>query len=322
MRRRGFTLIELMMAVFLVGVVTVMAMMTFYAVTNGWQASTDYIDKVQRTDFALGQVVSGLRSAYYPHDGQQDYKYGFQLTDNGDGDDPGSSDVIEWSKTGSAIVGNRSAVADTVHRVQVMVLEEGNRDYRDPIEVTGLYARQCPDVALRPTDGDVDYSFGNDEMYQPVLIADGIVGFNCRVLPTADKTENGENDRREFEDEFDASNSLPYKVELTFRIADPEGRSYRSNTAPVMRIVRIPIFEQSQDGATTPGGEEARRGPGAAGRGGSSGTGGSSGGGQGGNAGGGQGASSGPGAPTRERPTSPTGGGIGGGIGGGLGGGM
>ena len=25
-----------------------------------------------------------------------------------------------------------------------------------------------------------------------------------------------------------------------------------SNTAPVMRIVRIPIYEQSQDGATTP----------------------------------------------------------------------
>jgi len=138
-----------------------------------------------------------------------------------------------------------------------MVLEEGNHDYRDPIEVTGLYARQCPDVALRPKDNpdDIDFSFSNEEMYQPVLIADGIVGFNCRVLKTAEKAKS-ENDSKKFEDEFAESNAVPYKVELTFRIADPEGRSYRSNTAPVMRIVRIPIHEQSLDGAVTPNGAE------------------------------------------------------------------
>jgi len=253
MTRSGFTLIEMLLAVLLVGVLTTASMFTFNAVSRGWQVSTDYMDKMQRTDFALNQVMSGLRSMYYPHDGQQDERYGFVLVNNGDGEDPDDSDVIEWSKTGSAIVGNKSAVADTVHRVQVMVLEEGNRDYRDEVAVTGLYARQCPDVALRPKDNpdDIDFSFANEDMYQPVLISDGIVGFNCRVLKTADEVE-AENDDRAFEDEFSESNAVPYKVELTFRIADPEGRSYRSNTAPVMRIVRIPIHEQSLDGAATP----------------------------------------------------------------------
>ena len=71
-------------------------------------------------------------------------------------------------------------------------------------------------------------------------------------LAHTDKVE-AENDDRAFEDEFAESNAVPYKVELTFRISDPEGRSYRSNTAPVMRIVRIPIHEQSLDGASTPG---------------------------------------------------------------------
>ena len=260
MMRRGFTMIELLLAVMLVGVLTVVSMFTFNAVSRGWQVSTDYMDKMQRTDFALNQVISGLRSMYYPHDGKQDDRYGFVLTNNGDGEDVKSSDVIEWSKTGSAIVGNKSAVADTVHRVQVMVLEEGNSDYRDEVEVTGLYARQCPDVALRPKDNpdEIDYSFTNEDMYQPVLIADGIVGFNCRVLKTADEIKS-ENDDRAFEDEFAESNAVPYKVELTFRIADPEGRSYRSNTAPLMRIVRIPIHEQSLDGASTPNAESSKR---------------------------------------------------------------
>lgn len=249
--KRAFTLIEVLCAVMLVGIVTTLSVATFNAVSRGWEISTDYLDKTQRTDYALNQLVSGLRSMYYPHDGQQDYNYGFVLVDNGDGDDPDSSDVIEWSKTGTAIVGNRSAVADTVHRVQVMVLEEGNHDYKDEIQVTGLYARQCPDSVLRPEDDDVDYTFANDEMYQPVLIADGIVGFNCRVLKDAEKVE-AEADDKLFEDEWELSNSVPYKVQLTFRIADPEGRSYRTNTAPMMRIIRIPIFEQSQDGAATP----------------------------------------------------------------------
>jgi len=351
-------MIELLLAVFLVGVLTTLSVLTFNQVSRGWQVSTDYMDKMQRTDFALNQVISGLRSMYYPHDGQQDDRYGFVLINNGDGEDPDSSDIIEWSKTGSAIVGTKSAVADTVHRVQVMVLEEGNDDYRDadgrrvPIEVTGLYARQCPDVALRPKDGedeeDVDYTFQNAEMYQPVLISDGIVGFNCRVLKDAESRKEGtrnasENDADSFEDEFsdtggtsaktgskstgvggdkeDApkNKTVPYKLELTFRMADPEGKSYRSNTAPLMRIIRIPIHEQSLDGNATPDTDEkaekntSRR------------SGGKAGGGTTGGTTGGAGAQRGVGQGGARGGTTPTGGGLGGGGmrgGGGLGGGL
>ena len=289
--RRAFTLVELLLAVVLLGVLTALTMMTFNSITRGWQISTDYMDKMQRTDFALNQVVSGLRSLWYPHGGEQSYDYGFFLFDNGDGEDPGRSDVIEWSKRGSAIIGSKSAAADTVHRVRLMVLEEGNHDYLEPIEVTGLYARHCPDVTLRPKDNrdDIDFSFGNDEMYQPILIADGIVGFNCRVLKSKDNLE-AEHDASLFEDTWESSNSVPYKVELTFYLADPEGRAYRANTAPIMRIVRLPLHEQSLDGAAPPS-EKAKDGAGrrrstGGGTGGRSGPGGGTGGGTGGGAGG------------------------------------
>jgi prepilin-type N-terminal cleavage/methylation domain-containing protein len=259
---KAFTMIEMLLATMLVGVLTTLSILTFRAVTRGWQISTDYMDKMQRTDYALNQIMSGLRSMYYPHDGKQDDKYGFVLVDNGDGERPRESDVIEWSKTGSAIVGNKNAVADTVHRVQVMILEEGNSDYREPVQKTGLYARLCADGALNPKDDEKDspdkgYGFANDELYQPILIADGVVGFNCRVLKSAEDAEGSvrnasENDRRSFEDEYAESNAVPYKVELTFYLADQDGRSYRTDSAPVVRIVRIPIHEQSLDGAQTP----------------------------------------------------------------------
>ena len=262
-------MIEMLLATMLVGVLTTLSVLTFQSVTHSWQASTDYMDKLQRTDYALNQVVSGLRSMYYPHDGEQNDKYGFILTDNGDGDDPDDSDVIEWSKTGPAIVGTKNAIADTVHRVQVMVLEEGDNDYREPIQKTGLYARLCGDAALLPNvDGDdTDYTFGNVDLYQPLLIADGVVGFNCRVLKKAEDAEGsvrnaGENDRKKFEDEFADSNSVPYKVELTFQIERPDD-TFRSRTerAPMVRIVRIPIHEQSLDGNVPPS-EEGKDGKG------------------------------------------------------------
>ena len=293
MKRSAFTLIELLVAIVILGVLTTFAVLTFNAVSTGWTLSTEYMDKMQRSDYALNQVVSGLRSMYYPHGGEQNYDYGFYLTDNGNGEDPDRSDVIEWSKRGSAIVGTKSAAADTVHRVQLMVLEEGNHDYIDPIEVTGLYARHCPDVTLRPKDNrdDIDFTFANDEMYQPVLVADGIVGFNCRVLPTDEKVE-AEHDESLFEDTWETSNAVPYKIELTFYLADPDGRAYRSNTAPIMRIVRMPLYEQAKDGAAPPSekgaresGGARRRSSGGSGRtsgGGHSGGGGQSGGGRGG----------------------------------------
>ena len=263
MRRTGFTMIEMLLATMLVGVLTTLSILTFQAVTHSWQASTDYMDKLQRTDYALNQVISGLRSMYYPHDGKQDDRYGFVLTDNGDGDRPRNSDVIEWSKTGPAIVGTKNAIADTVHRVQVMVLEEGNNDYEEPIQKTGLYARLCGDAALIPKDDndDTDYSFANEEMYQPVLIADGVVGMNCRVIKKLEDAEekggsvrnSGENDKKLFEDEFAESNSVPYKVELTFYVQkeDEEFRS-KSSRAPLVRIIRLPIHEQSLDGDAPP----------------------------------------------------------------------
>ena len=274
--RGGFTLVEVLLATVLVGVLAVYSFMTYQAVSRGWQVSTDYLDKFQRTDYALEQVISGLRSMYYPHAGKQDEKHGFVLENRGDGSDPDRSDVITWSKTGPAIVGSDDAIADTVHRVQVLVLEEGNDDYAQPIQKTGLYARLCVDPSLVPEnadDDDTDYSFANDDMYQPILVVDGVTGFNCRVLPKAEDATSStaanasENDKEKFEEEFATSNAVPYKVELTFFIEkeDDEFLS-QGDRAPLVRIVRIPVHEQSLDGAATPSTDSAGKSSGTGGK--------------------------------------------------------
>lgn len=253
--RRAFTMLELLVAILILGVVSALTVMTFNAVTRAWTASSEYMDKMQRCDYAINQVVSALRAMYYPHDGKTDDRYGFVLHNNGSGRDADDSDVIEWAKTGPALVGDGNSSADSVHRVELRVIEEGDRDWPEEIAVSGLYARLCPDPALRPKGDraadEKDYSFGNAEMYRPMLVADGIVGMNCRVLKEP-FSGGDEADRTDFDDEWNNSNSVPCKVELTFMVADPDGKSYRTNTAPLMRIVGIPLFEQAKDGAELP----------------------------------------------------------------------
>ena len=264
--KRGFTLIELMLAVSLLGVMTVVTILTFRAVTSGWRISREYCDRLERTDYAVDQLVSGLKCAYYPHSGEQSYDYGFQLIDNGDGENPRESDVIEWTKKGSAMVGGSSA-ADSVHRIQVMILEEGDRTWGEEIEKTGLYARVRPmSKVIAQQSGhfdEEDFTFESDELYRPILIAKDVEGFNCRVLPKEpDSTgKNAQIDKSDWEDEFSESNSLPYKIQLTMYLPkeDPEYRS-RKTIIPIMRVVNMPIYEQSTDAAALPGNESEAKG--------------------------------------------------------------
>lgn len=258
--RRAFTLLEIVCAVAILALMTTMAVVTSGTISRGWEVSTDYADKVQRTDYALNQVVSALRSMYYPCAGSQSFEYGFSLENNGDGDSPRDSDVVEWSRLAS--VGGDEKTLASVHRMQIRMLEEGDTSWgARPIETTGLYMRRRPDVAIAPKSngGEDEYGFGETDIYEPVLVADGIVGFNCRVMKEAQKPDGtAEYAKEDFEDAWDSSNSVPYKVELTFRMESEEGGSHRKETAPVMRVVRIPIHEQSLDGAMPPGTQAAQ----------------------------------------------------------------
>ena len=62
--QKGFTLIEIMAAVAILAVITLFSVLSFDAITKGWEVSTEDMDKMQRTDYALNQVVSALRSMY------------------------------------------------------------------------------------------------------------------------------------------------------------------------------------------------------------------------------------------------------------------
>lgn len=253
MRKRGFTLLELLLAVVLLGLMTTVSIATYRAITTGWRVSRDYVDRLERTDYALDQLVSALRGAYYPHEGRQNADFGFLLIDNGDGEDPRSSDVIEWTKTGAALVGDQAS-GDALHRVQVRVLEEGDSSWGVRISRTGLYARVRPMAGVvtssSATDDEKSYTFDNAELYAPVLIAKDVEGFNCRVKEKKPDSASKKESADAYEDEFLSTNALPYQVQMTFYVLkeDPDYVSQKTRV-PLMRSVILPLHKQSLDGA-------------------------------------------------------------------------
>ena len=236
MTRRGFTLIELLMSVIITAIMMTVCFITFNTTIRCWQRSAAVADTVRNAEYALTQVVSGLRSAYYPTTGKQDYAYGFQLYDNGE--DPDDSDTIQWIKLGTSIVGNRSQLSETPHTVRVWVQKEG-RDGPG-----GLWVK-AGRLDLLADDPDVEVDFNDDEQFEPYPLIEGVQGFDCKVQSKPDSVEGDGTPK--WEDTWDTSNSIPYRVKLTFWMTPAKEAG---EPVPIMRVVEIPLWDISQNPVT------------------------------------------------------------------------
>jgi prepilin-type N-terminal cleavage/methylation domain-containing protein len=244
MTRRGFTLIELLMSVIITAIMMTVCFITFNTTIRCWQRSAAVADTVRNAEYALTQVVSGLRSAYYPTTGKQDYAYGFQLYDNGE--DPDDSDTIQWIKLGTSIVGNRSQLSETPHTVRVWVQKEG-RDGPG-----GLWVKAWRSE-LQADDEDMDKDVSDDENAPPYPLIEGIQGFDCKVQG---KPEDVDGDGTpKWEDPWDTSDSIPYRVKLTFWMTPAKETG---DPVPIMRVVEIPLWDISQNPVTVSSEEDGK----------------------------------------------------------------
>jgi prepilin-type N-terminal cleavage/methylation domain-containing protein len=265
MYRRGFTMIEMLLAVMILAIVTTVTAISYTSVLNNWKKSTDIVDRMQTADYAVNQIVAGLRSAYYPSTGDNsNMAWGFQLVDGGDGEDESSSDWIEWTKMGTAIIGDKLQAAETSHKVRLWVEESRSRG-----EQGGLFVRTWNAELINENARDYD----EEEIGDEFLLVPDVVGFDCQIQK--DPKAVDADGRPEWEDEWDTSNSIPYRVKLTFRMKPAEGMK---ESIPIMRVVTIPLWDISQNPISTKGDSEGGRKSKSTSTGGSSSTGGNKGG--------------------------------------------
>lgn len=250
--RRGFTLLELVMAIMILSIMMLLSFYCFDAVVRSWEAGMEMSDTMGQADHVMEQMASGLRSAYYPDSGSQQEEYGFQFHDGGEG--PEARDAISWVKIGRALVGEDCGFAESPHRVDLWV-EDGGKD-----DLSGLAVRSWR------VDLQLDEFEPSDDA--PMIgLSPRVVGFNCRML---DKDQPMKDEEPNWQDEWDFSNSIPKAVEITLYM-----QPVQENEEPVevKRIVEIPLFDLSQNprkkgsgtqagGTATSGGTQSRAGAG------------------------------------------------------------
>ncbi len=244
---RGFTLVELILAITLLAMVTVTAYMCLSTATRSWRVGTETADAINHGDYIMEQLLMGLRSAYYPDVNSvngSSGQYGMQLVN--DGDEEAARDTLSWVKLGSALVGTESEVANTPHKVVLSVVGKGESE-DETLAQGGLVLKAWRMTAL-PEDFDPD----DEEFVKPMLLMPGIVALDFRVFNPKDNLEAGKLPGVEEENEFelddekkwidddwtgDYTNRLPYAVEATLYLEPP---NERSDPIKVQRVTTLP----------------------------------------------------------------------------------
>ncbi len=217
--RRAFTLIEVLVALSIFVIASGLAYMSFSMVSHAWTKGMDMADNLHHGDFVMDQLVTGLRSAYYPNARGSQPKYGFRHTDSGT--DPYSSDVISWVKTGSALIGGDGWLAGTPHRTEFKV--EPGLEGEPEAGVRAWRTYGLPED-FDPREGD------------PLVLSRKVTGFNCRAA--IGKTQG----EIEWLEEWEQTNRLPMAVELTLFF---EPLEEDEEPVEIRRIVGIPVALQA-----------------------------------------------------------------------------
>jgi len=176
-------------------------------------------DGLNHGEYVMEQLVSGLRSAFFPSTGSDagSSEYGFRLEDNGSDDQ--ARDAISWVKTGVSLLRMDDPLSQGLHRVQVSV--ENDEDARLSVAIRAWRPFVSID-ALKP-----------DEI-APFFISGKIVGLSFRVSTNC--TDEGWEWDEEWED--DATNHVPHAIEVTLYM-----NALEENEQPVeiKRLVEMPI---------------------------------------------------------------------------------
>lgn len=220
----GFTLVEILIALSLLGLLTVMLFTSFHSVTRAWETGRSVIDASGHSDYLMEQLTAALRSAYTPGSGE---KYGLVFQD--DGEDQRAHDIIEWSKVGPALVGEDAEFAHVPHRIRVLITEPDG-------DFPGGFTVRAWRQDLQLDD------FNPEEDTTELCLSPKVIGFNCRMLdPDQARTAD---DEINWIDEWTKTNMLPTALELTLWMESPEedGEPIESR-----RIVEIPMGALSQN---------------------------------------------------------------------------
>ncbi|QHI70456.1 prepilin-type N-terminal cleavage/methylation domain-containing protein [Tichowtungia aerotolerans] len=208
MHRRGFTLLEIMVAIVILSIAMTVAWQTFSSATRSWTSARRLMDETHHGDFVLTQLTAALRSmAFFDSLPEQ---YGFRMERNRDGEYGEHS--ISWVTASKAFLPKGTEFDHGMHRIEVGAGEDD--DGNDGLLVT---------VWRHIADED------DDVEKQSWVVSDVIKGLGCAVYNVKDE---------KWDEEWEETNAIPGLIEITL-YADPKEEG--DDPIEYRQLIEIPL---------------------------------------------------------------------------------
>ena len=218
--RRGFTLLELLIAIVLLVTAMTIIFTTFTSTLLAWRRGQEAADDLHHGDFVMEQIVASLRSAvFFP---ATPGLYGFWLESRGNGDYP--ADEFSWVSTGTALMAVDSVLAIGMHRMILRI--EDDADGKPALAVKSF----LPYANLEKA-----------EESKFAILSDEIRGISCRIYDKEDDS---------WDTSWKDTNSLPQAVEITLYM---EPLVAGEEPVKLRRLVEIPVALSLTQAVTTIG---------------------------------------------------------------------
>lgn len=224
-RRRGFTLLELIVAMVILVVVMSLVFKAFTGTIHGWKRGTEVIDGIKHGDFAMHQLAAALNSTIYFYNERKSYAFTFEKgSHNGL-----PADTISFVTASGAFMPQNSPLRNGPHRIKIYIDTD---DDGEP----ALFSLAVPAlVDLEDSD-----SFNADFDTEPYLISRTIQGLEIMVY----------NEKDEFWTvEWEKKNSVPERIKITVYVPSDD-----DDEEPIVftRVLDIPVAKSVKDKLTGP----------------------------------------------------------------------
>ena len=160
-RRRGFSLIEVLISVTILTMVMAMVWGSFYNITQASRKGQVLIDQINQTDFVVDQLLDSLNATAFLQTNPKDFEFWHE-----DDEAEHPADMISWVTSSSAFMPPRSDLAHGLHRI-VLTIEEDEDGER------GLAVAAWPHLQ-DPEDEDF-------EEVEPWIVSRRVKGLDCKI---------------------------------------------------------------------------------------------------------------------------------------------
>lgn len=214
MRRRGFTLLEVLLSVMILGMISLMIFGSFRSITESIAATEQAMDSLHHGEIVLEQLVSSLRSTAFHETTPGAYTF---LHERGTGNPP--DDMLSWVSGTMAFLPPRYPTRQGLNRIFLSIEEiDGQR---------GLAVSAYPHL-LNPDDAFV-------EEVAPWMISPRVLGLRARFYNLTTNT---------WEEEWLHEREIPAFIEITLFL---EPLEERAPPREVVRVIDVPVARISRE---------------------------------------------------------------------------